>query len=492
MGFYKNNWLIFIIIFLLAIAFRFTNFDNRWTLSQDQARDAIIAQVSIQNNTLPLVGPPSSVGKFSFGPFYYWLITFFSFLFPSVVNAPWIGFAVLSLIPIFLFYLIGKDLGNKTFGLILASIASFASGPVFHSSDMLNPIPIIWSTSIVLFCLVKMVEKKQIYFSYLLGLSIGIAINFHFQALGLLVMPFLVLILIKDKLKKRLFALFLSILGIFTSFIPLIIFNFQVEGQLFLNILDFSSSSGRSLRSMLGMIKDLGVFWPQLFGEVLVFIPNFGYLFYLIFILSTGFIFWKKEKISKTWLIIILTLVVQVIILRIYSGARTPVYLLVFHPFIIFLTGFSIWFVWQKKKIAGISLLIIFLLASTWSNIKIIQGFTQKPLIYQIKKQIDEKSRGTVNFYTFKDSGMISLPLYYLLLKEKRISTQGYKIGTCSDYVLDDGKPFCPIEPVPFYRKENYPIYDLSTTSDDKIRSVGLDSLTEEKIYKWLMDYYQK
>jgi 4-amino-4-deoxy-L-arabinose transferase-like glycosyltransferase len=504
MKFFKRNLLILSLIILCAIFLRFINYDNRWTLSQDQARDAIIGYISLQNQTLPLVGPPSSVGNFSFGPFYYWLIVLFSLLGQGLINAPWIGFTVLSLIPVILFYFIGKDLGDSKLGLILATVAAFASAPIFHSVDMLNPIPLIWSVSFVLFCLVKLLKKPQVIYALLLGLAIGLSINFHYQAFGLLVIPLVIIALGKFSNNKKLQIFILSFLGVLITFIPLIIFNFQNEGKLLTNLLGFSASGGPTLRSIPGFFKDLGVFWPQFFGEVLVFKQNLGYLFYAVF-LSTGYFIWKNKTVNRSWLIILVILLIQAIILRIYNGVRAPVYLLTFHPFIIFLTGFSIWFLWNKKNNLGPIFLTIFLALSSYSNLEIIKGYTVKPLIYETKKIVDEKHRESIDFYTKKDSGMISLPLYYLLLKENRLSENGYKqslkpetqvsgyrIGVCNDKVLDTGKSFCPIDIAPFFSKENFAIYDLNTTDFNKIQELEFERLTQQEIYSWLTDYYRR
>ena len=82
----KIEILLFCLVLFSAIFWRFTNYSNRWTLSQDQARDAIIALEAIKEKGLPLLGPPSSAGPFSFGPTYYFLIIFFTIL-SSIVSS---------------------------------------------------------------------------------------------------------------------------------------------------------------------------------------------------------------------------------------------------------------------------------------------------------------------------------------------------------------------------------------------------------------------
>ena len=474
--------LLLLVIALSAFFWTFINYQNRWTLSQDQARDAIIGLYSIQHRSLPLVGPPSSLGFFSFGPFYYWLIVLFMALAPSVINAPWIGFSLFSIFEVILFYFIGKSLGGKKFGFVLGIVASFSSARVFHSVDLLNPILVPFFTTLAMYSMIKLLDTKKVFWAFLLSFSIAISINFHFQALGLL--SILVLIFIPFfKTEVSIKSLGWILLGLFIPFLPLIFFYWQTLLPLHIS----QSSSFFSLFSIpKQFVKDSLFTWPNLFGETLFFTPSLGYPIVLGVL---GFFLWlykQKIHLPKAIQIILSSLLIQIVFLPFYSGERTPVYLLVFHPYIILLTSYIGWVLYQKWKSLGFILFGLFLLLSTWSNISIIKGYTQRPFISQIKRTIDNQTRGKnqdkIDLYEAGNSDLISLPLFYLYLRENRISDNGFKLGSC-EYN-------CPSDGVPFLVKGTYSFYNLQDANPLQIADLSFKKVTLQRIYNYLSNYY--
>lgn len=489
---FNKSLLIFLLILVFAFFWRFINFENRWTLSQDQARDAIIGEFILEKGIIPLIGPPSSVGTFSFGPYYYYLIAIFNLLLPGV-NGLWIGFSLFSIGSVIIFYLIGKSLGSERLAIILGIISAFSSAAVFHSVDLLNPMLVLFFSTLTIFLFIRLVETKNNWYGLLLGLSIGFSVNFHIQSLMLLIF-FIAIFLIKNiNLKAKSLIFLLGIFGSFLTFIPLFIFNLQSKGQVFKNIFSYLVSSPDSTGSNIFIIfvKDLLIVWPKLVGETITFIPNLGYLILPILVISLIYFFTiKKENTQESIKLITISLIIQVILLSLHAGARLPVYLLVFHPFIIFLTGFVIWRWWEVKKQVGILFFVILIAICTYSNINIIKGLTQKPLIYEIKNQIDIKEGREIDLYSIEESNMISLPLFYLYLYEKRIKEDGAKIGVCEGKFTSGKIRNCPSDPTPMLIKNNFYIYDLENLSGDKIRELKFERMSAEKIYDWIYSLY--
>ena len=52
-----------IAILLISIFLRFYNFENRWGLAYDQARDVLVAREGLNSFGLPLIGPFASAGQ---------------------------------------------------------------------------------------------------------------------------------------------------------------------------------------------------------------------------------------------------------------------------------------------------------------------------------------------------------------------------------------------------------------------------------------------
>lgn len=481
--------ILFLTIFSLALLLRFINYDNRLTLGQDQARDAIISSVFLQEKTLPLIGPPSSAGPFSFGPYYYWLIINSLAFLPNYIFAPWITFTLFSVGVVALFFFIGEKLAGTKLAIIAGLTAATSSAAIFHSADMLNPILVPFFTTLAFFSLVNLVESRRLYFSLLLGLSVGLAINFHFQAFGLLTIFPLVLLINSFSKKQKLLVFCGLVGGLMITFLPLVYFNFQNNNALLNNFINYFAFGQTQFKNNYLFLKDPLLMWPRLWGETLTFIPISGYFFITVTALVIIFAWRKNRRIfPQSLLIIIVSLLLQVILLFFYKGARLPVYLLVFHPYIILLTAWSFWWILIKNRKAGLVLIISSLAVSLYSNLNIIKGFTQKPLIFSVKEEIDTKIGGQIDLLSYNDSGMIYLPLYYLYTKEQVLFTSGHKIGVCEAKLNQT----CPTTITPFLVRNNYSIYDLNELSLSQLNNSGFLRLSGEQIKNHLYDYYNK
>ncbi|MBI5619473.1 hypothetical protein HY950_00745, partial [Candidatus Gottesmanbacteria bacterium] len=64
--------LVLLLILAVAIFFRFYNAPLRYGIGDDSSRDAFVAYQGAKDLQFPLTGPFSSLGQFTFGPWYYW------------------------------------------------------------------------------------------------------------------------------------------------------------------------------------------------------------------------------------------------------------------------------------------------------------------------------------------------------------------------------------------------------------------------------------
>src|SRR3989344_1196554 len=90
--FYKDHWFQIAVVLIISLAtfLRFYNYENRWSLAGDPARDAIIAKYALENNKVPSTGPFSSAGNFTTGNIWYvWLIASAGIYSASFLT-PWI------------------------------------------------------------------------------------------------------------------------------------------------------------------------------------------------------------------------------------------------------------------------------------------------------------------------------------------------------------------------------------------------------------------
>lgn len=485
-----------ILVILIALFFRFANFSTRWTLSQDQARDAIISRHAIESGQIPLIGPHSSAGEFSFGPIYYWLTTLFTFLTQPIINGSWYLFAALSFISVLIFAFIGYRQFGRVGALIFGSIAALSSGQILHASDMLNPIPIAFVVFLILFSLSLLINTKNIRHSILLGLLCGIALNFHFQSLILMILFPVASFIVWDKSIDRIKGFISMLAGALIGLLPILFFDFFHQNILSKNFLTFLLSGQKTIATQLSWFDDLTQFWPALLGEVINNVPIFGYSIIILFL---GAILWSKfifRDLDKLTLIILIALGIQILSLHFYKGPRTPVYMIVFHPMLIYLFAWSLYICWRSKKAIALSFLTIALLVGVFKNWEIINGKNQLEGMTTIQQAISKKSAGQLVLFTRPESGVVSFPMFYLLDFDKKVSDDGYKIGFCEDkdLVSDDGlKRYrnCPLNPSPFFVYSNYLIYDLNGLGNDQIDQLGFSKMTSEQIYQEIYKGYE-
>src|SRR5258706_13299015 len=113
-----HTWGLIIILFVSAFL-RFYNFPLRYGLGEETIRDAIIGLEGAKQLQFPLTGSFSSLGPFTFGPWYAYQLIVFAIFIPYIYS-PWIYLTLASIFYVFFIYKIGVILKDRTLGLILA------------------------------------------------------------------------------------------------------------------------------------------------------------------------------------------------------------------------------------------------------------------------------------------------------------------------------------------------------------------------------------
>src|SRR3972149_7298223 len=195
--------LVLYLILVVAVFLRFWQSTQRYGISYDSSRDAIVSFEAARQIQLPLTGSFSSVAPVTFGPWYYYYLIFAKYFIPSPW-APWIALGLASLGTVIIMYKIGKELINPNFGLLLAFIATLSPAQIKAGTALQQHALIGFLSSGVIFILIKLANgKMNKSFIIFWGFIIGVAINTHFQSLGLLTIPFLLFII-----RKKIFLFF--------------------------------------------------------------------------------------------------------------------------------------------------------------------------------------------------------------------------------------------------------------------------------------------
>jgi len=198
----------------------------------DQGRDALIVKKIVTLQALPAIGPPSSIGEVFLGPFYYYLVAPFLFIFRLNPVGLAVGVALLSCIGLYSAYIIGKRTlpGKGAFYFFLLTTFSYELVRIARFSWNPNLLPFFAFITIYLLSRSCDIDnKKWFYFSGLFGIFFGLSFQLHHLA-GLLVLPvavYFILALVRQKNFRLLLVPLVSFGGFLLTLVPLIIFELR-------------------------------------------------------------------------------------------------------------------------------------------------------------------------------------------------------------------------------------------------------------------------
>src|SRR3989344_3601898 len=295
----KLHIYIFLGILLLGAFLRFYNYPYRYSLGEETIRDAVIGIEGARQLQFPLTGSFSSLGPFTFGPWYAYQLIIFYLLIPFVYS-PWIYLSIISVAYIFIMYKIGKILGGNIFAIVLAFLVAISPAQIISATHLTshNNTNLFAALSIWIF-LILLTKNRSKWWSLLLGFIIGVGMNLHFQMGGLLILP-LVLFIYKRKYTNFIY----SGLGVVISFIPMLIFEMNNHWFTTRNLFYYLTVGKNAIyvpNRWLFYVRD---FWPAFWSDALGVPVWFAYLTIILFMIYLIWLGWKK-KLSRNLILLI-------------------------------------------------------------------------------------------------------------------------------------------------------------------------------------------
>jgi len=419
---------ILLLILALALFLRFWQTPARYGIGYDGSRDALVAFESARSFQLPLTGSFSSIGPITFGPWYYWIITFSNFIIPSPW-APWILIGLSSLMTVYVMYKIGVLLENETLGLILALLASISPAQINSATPLQQHALIGFFSSLAIFILLRLNSKKNFYnLATLWGFVIGIAINTHFQAAGLIFLPIFFFIFSR---KIRLIPSFL--MGLFFSMIPILIFELNNHWFNTRNILDYIFIGQYRVWTSNRWLTFAGKFIPEFWAYTL----GAPFILSMIMMVVAAFLIifrLLQKKLKLSLFLISISFAVLVIMLRYYRGEKFFGYLQFFHPYIFIFNGYVLYTLikWLKNLYFRILLIIIYIAVVLPSSLNTIQSDKLNMItsnrLNQLIKSYPNKKFSFYDCVVVHDVDRIQA-LILLAYMQKAYDKNGYKIA---------------------------------------------------------------
>lgn len=187
--FFKIEFLLLILILLVAAFFRLYKIEDYLVFLGDEGRDVLVVKRMIVDHKFTLLGPAASIGAFYLGPIYYYFMLPFLWLFRLNPVGPAVMVSLFGIATVFLVYLTGKSFFNYQVGLLAAALYSVSPLVIAHSRSSWNPNLMPFFSLLLIFLMHKAVDSKNLKLLGLIGFFAGVALQLHYLA------TFLILIL---------------------------------------------------------------------------------------------------------------------------------------------------------------------------------------------------------------------------------------------------------------------------------------------------------
>lgn len=437
-GWYK---MVILIILFLATFLRFYNFPNRWGLSGDDGRDVIVGLEALRRHELPLVGPFSSAGPFVFGPLFYWFIMASFLILPFLMSSPWFFLGALGVATVFILVYASRIIGGRKLAVIVGLFAATSPQLVVRSL-ILGPhsfIPFFASLLILNFLL--LFKKKKSIYGFYMGLSLGIAISMHYQALNLLIFFPALFFIPKLSFKKKLQSFLLMLIGFIIPSAPLLYWDSFQNFANIRNILDYFLIAQYRIYVpnswKLFILTDMPYYWSFVIGRFNIIALILFIMTPIVFIYSLA-----KRKIESKLTILGIIFFIFLFVNRFYKGERSEGYLLYLIPFIII---FSSWLFVQiffsenifkasslkrAKRILGVIFICIIIFSSFITIRNLLSMGSMVNSLKLTSKLLSDKYPGAkFSIYDYKEkSYSSSMALSYIMDWEGKINKKGVPI----------------------------------------------------------------
>jgi len=486
--FFENRIKILILLIIIFAAFlRFYNYDNRFGIAADQARDVLIVRQALRDHTLPLVGPFSAAGSFVFGPYWYWFFVIPVALFPHYLLAPWIFQSILYVLIIPITYLAGKKIINYKFGLLLAFFTAISAKEITLSTNLIISALVGFFAFVIFYFFIKFLKEKKSVDIYIISFLISLSINTHFEAVPLIFLIPMALVYSKQKAKDIVFSIIFFII----PFAPLFIFNLNSNFYESSNILNLHNQApnGRTIVQVLKPWFDFGfTFIPRVWRDVLGSNAIIANLFIILSILL-NLIMLIKRKMPKEILGIFFSFVLMLAFLLLYKGRLFENFLSFIFPFILFISAWTCFILFKKNKFAGTFVIIIislFTLISNFSQINNAVNNTSTITNYFKNALIKNYPNTKFSLYNYNNINTdIAYSLSLYLDMEGKISDQGMRIGFANvgapvnHQIIINNKAL------------GLTIYTLHGTSNKEINKENFKPVNANNIYNQVENWYK-
>jgi len=349
---YKEK-LIFLLIFLIYIFLRTYKLRQWAHFGWDQVDNAWAAKDIIIDHRWKLIGMQAKgQSGFFIGPVYYYFAALFYWIFDlDPIASPVIALTT-SIFTFLTFYFVIKKIFSEKLALITLFIYTI-SNHLINFDRVQWPVNFIPLASLWIFYFLYNVLIGNIRYLPLLALALGFSFNIHFTSAFYIViifasLPLTFLFLTKEKKKKILKYILISLPVFLIWFVPNIISELSNKGQHSSNMINYINTFYHGIH----LVRILQLFTDALIEyEPILFFPNLKPIKYLLLPLFLLIYFFQKPTKKKFVFSYLFSLwfLVPWFVLSTYSGQISNYYFSLTIPFVLLTLSFITLKIYELK-----------------------------------------------------------------------------------------------------------------------------------------------
>jgi 4-amino-4-deoxy-L-arabinose transferase-like glycosyltransferase len=181
-------------ILLLAGLARFIGLPGRGTWDADQGHDMLVLLGLVRDGTIPLLGPPTSIGDFHHGAIYYYLLAPAAFLSGADPSAVVAEIALAGVAAIGVTWWLARSIGGSVAGFVAALVMAISLSAIDESTFLWNPNLIALSSAVALAAAWRARTTGRA--RWWLVAALGVLVTMHCHVLGIALLPPVVALLV--------------------------------------------------------------------------------------------------------------------------------------------------------------------------------------------------------------------------------------------------------------------------------------------------------
>jgi len=184
----------------LAAILRFVDLPTRGTWDADQGHDMLVLRALIRDGAVPLLGPPTSIGDFHHGAWYYFLLAPAAALGGAAPEAVVGAIAAAGVAAVGVTWWVARALGGSVAGLVAGLLMAASASAIEESMFIWNPNLIALSSSIALAGAVRAWSTQRA--RWWLLAAVGVVVTMQSHVLGAVLLPPIAVLLLLDARRR--------------------------------------------------------------------------------------------------------------------------------------------------------------------------------------------------------------------------------------------------------------------------------------------------